>query len=54
MILFTDHRKKEIVDYTKDPVIEVIKNISAIETERLTDLMKHIIRELDLRDEQDE
>ena len=53
MILINDHRKKEYVESVKDPVVEILNQISAIETERLTDLMKHIIRELDIRDEKE-
>ena len=54
MILINDHRKKQYVESVKDPIVEVLNQISTIETERLTFLMKHIIRELDLRDDEDE
>ena len=54
MILINDHRKKEIVDSAQDPIVEVLRNISTIETQDLIDLMKRIIRELDLRDEEND
>lgn len=37
----------------KDPVEEVIKKISEIPREQLFLLQKHIIRELDFRDDED-
>ncbi len=53
MILINDHRKKKYVESVKDPIVEVLNQISTIETERLTELMKYIIRELDIRDDQE-
>lgn len=47
-------KKEPIIEVIEiDPVEEVIRNISDIEKEKLFLLMKHIIRELDFRDDEE-